>query len=51
LKGRSRTIAQRAVRSLSPFFTGKRAILRDGGFRDACLFYTAFTWHGRIGHA
>lgn len=27
------------------------AILRDGGFGDACLFYTAFTWHGWIGHA
>ncbi|WP_407157033.1 class I SAM-dependent methyltransferase [Bradyrhizobium sp. STM 3557] len=27
------------------------AVLRDGGFRDACLFYTAFTWHGWIGHA
>ncbi|MCQ0987009.1 class I SAM-dependent methyltransferase [Jiella marina] len=27
------------------------AILRDGGFADAALFYAAFTWRGWIGHA
>lgn len=27
------------------------AILREGGFSDAALFYAAFTWRGWIGHA
>ena len=27
------------------------AILRQGGFADAALFYAAFTWRGWIGHA
>ena len=27
------------------------AILREGGFADAALFYAAFTWRGWVGHA
>jgi tRNA (cmo5U34)-methyltransferase len=37
------------VNMLSP--DTDEAILRDGGFRDACPFFTAFTWHGWIGRA
>jgi len=38
-----------SVNMLSP--DEDEAILRGGGFGDACLFYAAFTWHGWIGHA
>ena len=44
-----RATVDASVNMLSP--AEDEAILRDGGFRDACLFYTAFTWHGWIGHA
>jgi tRNA (cmo5U34)-methyltransferase len=44
-----RATVDASVNMLSP--AEDEAILRDGGFRDACLFYAAFTWHGWIGHA
>ena len=44
-----RATVDASVSMLSP--DTDEAILRDGGFRDACLFFAAFTWHGWIGHA
>ncbi|MBO0904526.1 class I SAM-dependent methyltransferase [Jiella sonneratiae] len=38
--------------SLNSFSPDKdEAILREAGFKDASLFYAAFTWRGWIGHA
>ena len=50
--GQARTMratVDASVNMLSP--AEDETLLRDGGFRDASLFYTAFTWHGWIGHA
>lgn len=44
-----RATVDASVNMLSP--DEDEAILRNGGFQDACLFYAAFTWHGWIGHA
>ncbi len=44
-----RATVEAGVSMLSP--EQDEAILRNGGFSDARLFFTAFTWHGWIGHA
>lgn len=44
-----RTTVEASINMLSP--EEDEAILRSGGFRDASLFFSAFTWHGWIGHA
>ncbi|WP_316228083.1 class I SAM-dependent methyltransferase [Bradyrhizobium sp. SZCCHNR3015] len=44
-----RATVEASVNMLSP--EEDEAILRGGGFSDASLFFTAFTWHGWTGHA
>lgn len=44
-----RTTVDASVNMLSPEEDG--AILRDGGFRDARIFFAALNWHGWIAHA
>jgi tRNA (cmo5U34)-methyltransferase len=45
----ARSAVDSSVNMLSP--QDDMAILRDGGFKDASLFFAAFTWRGWIGHA
>jgi len=45
----ARAAVSAAVNMLSP--ERDEAILREGGFADAALFYAAFTWRGWVGHA
>jgi tRNA (cmo5U34)-methyltransferase len=45
----ARAAVATAVNMLTP--EQDEAILREGGFADAALFYGAFTWRGWIGHA
>ena len=45
----ARSAVAASVNMLTP--EQDEAILREGGFADAALFYAAFTWRGWIGHA
>lgn len=45
----ARTAVEASVSLLSP--EEDEAILRSGGFADAQMFYSAFTWRGWIAHA
>lgn len=46
---KARAAVAASLNSFSPELD--EAILRDGGFADAALFYAAFTWRGWVGHA
>ncbi|CAO3379208.1 class I SAM-dependent methyltransferase [Azospirillum argentinense] len=45
----ARTAVEASVQMLSP--EEDEAVLRNGGFTDAQLFYSAFTWRGWVAHA
>ncbi|MBK3734538.1 methyltransferase domain-containing protein [Azospirillum brasilense] len=45
----ARTAVEASVQMLSP--EEDEAVLRKGGFSDAQLFYSAFTWRGWVAHA
>jgi tRNA (cmo5U34)-methyltransferase len=47
--GKAREAVAASVNMMPP--ERDEAILREGGFEDAALFFAAFTWRGWVGHA